>query len=437
MAVFGNFKGTTQSDFKIGKTGVRIHGGISSPITNLSQGDIWLDGSNASISVYQGNSFVGIGATLSELNVDDGTLYVDNANDTVSIGSTISNEKLFVNGSIRLGTNPVINYSGAYLDLKHSNGTETVIRIRDNTGDTAPVFKVYSANNTSEVFKVQGNAVTVANSYVLPESDGAPGQAVITDGNGVLSFGSISATPGGSDTQIQFNNNGAFAGDANLTYDASNSTLNVTNLSYSNLLSDYGSIADSNVVIVDYGTVSEQTGFLVPGTYGNTSFAPVITVDAYGNITAITTTQITAATNISANTTDDLAEGVNNLYFSNTRINNVLTNYDGNITVSGTVTATALVETSSIEFKENINPITNAMALIQQLNGVTYDRKNKTKINEAGLLAEDVEKILPNLIGYDEFGKPVGIAYTKITAYLIEAVKELSEKIKYLESKSS
>jgi hypothetical protein len=107
----------------------------------------------------------------------------------------------------------------------------------------------------------------------------------------------------------------------------------------------------------------------------------------------------------------------------------------GNLTATGTVTAATLTETSSITLKENINPITNALDLIQQLVGVTYDRKDGSKKNEAGLVAEDVEKILPNLIGYDENGKPVGIHYTKLTAYLIEAVKELTDKIKRLENK--
>ena len=117
------------------------------------------------------------------------------------------------------------------------------------------------------------------------------------------------------------------------------------------------------------------------------------------------------------------------------------TNVSGNLTAgnvtcsSGTVSAQTITETSSLVYKENINPITNALDLIQQLNGVTYDRKNGTKKNEAGLVAEDVEKVLPNLIGYDEYGKPVGIQYTKLTAYLIEAVKELTDKIKRLENK--
>ena len=142
MAIIGNFKGTTQPEFKVGKTGARIHGNSSIP-ASADAGDFWLDKSNSTLQVYNANAWTSIGSTLTALNVDSGTLFVDTANDTVSIGSTSSNEKLFVNGSVRLGTNPSIKYSGAYLDLKHANGTGTVIRIRDNDNNTAPIFKIY------------------------------------------------------------------------------------------------------------------------------------------------------------------------------------------------------------------------------------------------------------------------------------------------------
>lgn len=215
MAIFGNFKGTTQPDFRVGKQGARIHGNHSEPLS-ADAGDVWLDSSNTTINLYDGNVWQSVGATLSELNVDNGTLFVDNANDTVSIGSTSSNEKLFVNGSLRLGTNPAIKYSGAYLDIKHSNGTGTVVRVRDNNNNTAPVFKIYGANNESEVFKVQGSNVTINDAYTLPISDGGAGHAIVTDGSGNLSFAAL--------------------GDP---------------------VEDYGFITELANVTVDYGTVSE------------------------------------------------------------------------------------------------------------------------------------------------------------------------------------
>ena len=100
----------------------------------------------------------------------------------------------------------------------------------------------------------------------------------------------------------------------------------------------------------------------------------------------------------------------------------------GGVGISGQLTATTLVETSSIVFKENINPIENALTAIMQLVGVTYDRKDN-KEHEAGLIAEDVYKIIPDLVSLDADSKPHGIKYSKLTAYLIEAVKSLKSEI--------
>lgn len=93
-----------------------------------------------------------------------------------------------------------------------------------------------------------------------------------------------------------------------------------------------------------------------------------------------------------------------------------------------TMTATSIVETSSIALKENVAPITGALDAVLQLVGVTYDRRDGSSKNEAGLIKEQVEKVLPNLVTAD------GIHYTKLTAYLIEAVKELTAEINALKS---
>jgi len=103
----------------------------------------------------------------------------------------------------------------------------------------------------------------------------------------------------------------------------------------------------------------------------------------------------------------------------------------GGVGVSGQLTAATLVETSSIAFKENINPIENALDLVLKLAGVTYDRKDNNE-HEAGLIAEDVYKIAPDLVSLDLNGNPYGIKYTKIGAYLIEAIKTIKADIDQL-----
>ena len=85
--------------------------------------------------------------------------------------------------------------------------------------------------------------------------------------------------------------------------------------------------------------------------------------------------------------------------------------------------------------KENVNPITNAIDTILKLVGVTYDRKDGSAKQRPGLIAEEVDKILPNIVVKDENGAPSSIAYTNLIAYLIESIKELKAEIDVLKSK--
>jgi len=102
---------------------------------------------------------------------------------------------------------------------------------------------------------------------------------------------------------------------------------------------------------------------------------------------------------------------------------------------TGTLTVTNFVESSSIALKENVHPISNALDLILQLEGVIYDRKDRTSVHEAGLIAESVDRILPNLVTKDVFGNAVGVKYTKLTAYLIESIKSLKAEIEQLKGR--
>ena len=249
MAIFGNFKGTTQSGFKIGKAdgGNKISTGIR-PSTELVAGDLYLDSSNTSIQVYN-SGWVNVGSTLTELNVDDGTLYVDSSNDTVSIGSTSSNDKLFVNGSLRLGTNPTLKFSGAYLDVAHSNGTATQLRVRDNGSSSDPIFKVYNASNSAEVFKVQGSTTTVTGDISISGD-------ITTADTDNLSEGTTNVyyTTARANSAIDAKLTGSLAF-GNIT--AQTVETGVVEGVVFQPITDYGSITSSANITIDYGAVNE------------------------------------------------------------------------------------------------------------------------------------------------------------------------------------
>jgi hypothetical protein len=108
---------------------------------------------------------------------------------------------------------------------------------------------------------------------------------------------------------------------------------------------------------------------------------------------------------------------------------------NGGVGVAGRLTVNNIVETSSIAFKENINPIENALDSILNLRGINYDRKDRSEIGESGLIAEEVDKIIPSLVTKDEKGNPYGVKYTKLIAYLVEAIKDQQKQIEDLKKR--
>ena len=88
---------------------------------------------------------------------------------------------------------------------------------------------------------------------------------------------------------------------------------------------------------------------------------------------------------------------------------------------------------SDARLKDNIETLEGGLAKVEQLRGVTYTRGGKKNI---GVIAQEIEKILPEIVltADDEMGTK-SVDYSRITAVLIEAVKELSAKVKELENK--
>jgi len=88
---------------------------------------------------------------------------------------------------------------------------------------------------------------------------------------------------------------------------------------------------------------------------------------------------------------------------------------------------------SDERLKDNIETLEDGLAKVEQLRGVTYTRDDREEI---GVIAQEVEKILPEIVltAYDEMGTK-SVDYSRITAVLIEAVKELSARVKELENK--
>jgi hypothetical protein len=109
----------------------------------------------------------------------------------------------------------------------------------------------------------------------------------------------------------------------------------------------------------------------------------------------------------------------------------------GSILATNDVVAFA---SSDERLKENIVVIPQALEKIESIGGYEYDwiaGNEEIHINhghDLGVIAQEVEKVLPELVTTRDNGY-LAVKYDKLTAVLIEAVKELSARVKELESK--
>jgi len=85
---------------------------------------------------------------------------------------------------------------------------------------------------------------------------------------------------------------------------------------------------------------------------------------------------------------------------------------------------------SSRRWKTNIQPLHNALNTVEQLRGVSYDLKDSGK-HEIGVIAEEVGAVVPELVSFENNGKDArGVDYSRLTALLIEAVKQQQQQIR-------
>ncbi len=135
---------------------------------------------------------------------------------------------------------------------------------------------------------------------------------------------------------------------------------------------------------------------------------------------------------------------------------NIYLNYDN---VGYTYMRGTLLQTSDATLKENINTIQSATEKLNRLRGVSYNFKTKSALSKTsrisstdtipqgysgkeatdthlGLLAQEVEKVFPDLVKVSENGYKA-VAYIELIPVLIEALKEQNAKIETLESKQT
>lgn len=143
-----------------------------------------------------------------------------------------------------------------------------------------------------------------------------------------------------------------------------------------------------------------------------------------------------------------LLPSANNYGYVGSSTSRIYQGHFTNFTVYGTFT-----NLSDKKIKENIAPINGALTKILLLEGKTYDLKKEflndnanssdekgveieeSRKNKIGFIAQDIEKILPELVHYNKESDLKSVDYIGLIPVLVEAIKEQNALIKNLEKK--
>lgn len=211
------------------------------------------------------------------------------------------------------------------------------------------------------------------------------------------------------------------------------------------------------------GTYTAGTGLSLTGTtFANTGVTGVVAGAGISVSSATGNVTITASGGVPATTAQTLTPG--------RTINTVLFDGSTNIVVTaaaGTLTGTTLnstVVTSSLttvgtlvslnvtgaivaggdvtafsdaRVKTNVLTISNALDKVKKIRGVTFERAdtpNDTS-RHTGVIAQEIEPILPEVVNTDPKSGMKSVAYGNISGLLIEALKEMSDKVDALTAK--
>ena len=148
----------------------------------------------------------------------------------------------------------------------------------------------------------------------------------------------------------------------------------------------------------------------------------------FGNIQLAVTDDQTIDTS-SGNLVLDSATNIVNI--------NAATNITGNTVITGILSVTDDITafySSDARLKDDIKPIEDPLAKVLSLSGNTYtwNEKSNKEGEDVGVIAQEVQEVLPEAVTVRGDGY-LAVDYHKIIPLLVEAVKELTEKVQTLE----
>jgi len=180
-------------------------------------------------------------------------------------------------------------------------------------------------------------------------------------------------------------------------------------------------------VISNFNTTPIQ--FVSPVNFSNVSVTSDGTVLGSGTAQQISTIGTTSSLGILT-----VGGSTNSLELAQASGTSFYITQAGAANFSGTVSANNFVTTSDGRRKTDIRPITNYTTILSSIQGVHF-RWNNSGMSDIGVIAQDLQCALPEAVIEGPDG--LQVAYMKLIPVLVEAVKELQERVRVLEITAS
>ena len=282
-------------------------------LANLNTSGVANGNSNVNIPTANGNInltavgnttlvVTGTGVNVAGYLTVNGNLTATNITSNVSSNTVTANSanisgNLFVSDTATIGnvrTNNILYANGQPWDLQEAAGSNTQIQYNDgNTNFGASAN--FTFNQTTNLLTVVGNSqfnnANLGNLATANFVDVSSNLSVINTANvgnvrtNNLLYANGSAwdfggTPGGSNTQIQFNDSNEFGGSANFTFDKTTSLLTVVGTANVTAINATGNITGNNGIFGNLSTTGPS------GDITGANLISTVTLNASGNITA-------------------------------------------------------------------------------------------------------------------------------------------------------
>jgi hypothetical protein len=364
-----------------------------------------LESKTGSYATTGSNSFIGIENVTGSLIVSNSLNVIGTQNVTGSlivsnslkvIGNQNINGNLSVTGSVVISGSLDLSNANVdnsrYLHIQSTSGTTW--NIVHNLNYLYPSITVYDASDKvmlpAEITSIDANTTQLT--FAVAES-----------GHALASVGGISTSTADRYLHTQTSATGSWVIDHNIGYKYV--TINVYDGADEQLIPQKITAVSVNRTQIDFATP----------TTGNA----IITVGGPR------TTSLFVQTGSFYNTTTNIG-------------------ISGSLVVTGDVDGNSFNTTSDKKLKTNLVRIENALDKIEKLNGYTFDwleEYSEDRTRQIGMVADEVYEVQPELISHrnivlsNKEEKIKLLDYSKVTAILIEAIKELNDKVTKLENK--